>query len=136
MLLACFLILPTISATALSDLNYHVYSGEGEIAMQGNIDIGLIKSESVGYLVVPAGTKVVSLYGSLLSLDNYFGDYENYTIEGYGVNDIDVYTVTGVAYVLNVDFIGYKGEALENNGGVLARGTSITPYINGEWMQQ
>jgi len=134
-LLACSLIVPAISATGLSNLNYNVFSGEGEIAMVGDIEIGLVKCESVGYLVVPTGTEVVSLYGELTSLEEYKSYLEDYTIEGYSIDDIDVYSVRGVAYALDIEFIGFKGSALENNGGVLAKGI-VQHYINGDWTQQ
>jgi len=132
-LLACSLILPTISATPLSDLGYTAFSGEGEIAMVGNIELGLIKGN--GYFVVPTGSKVISLDGNLISLNEYKQYLGNYTIEGYGADDIDIYSVSGVVYILSAEFIGFKGNALDNGSGIIAKGT-VQHYVNGDWTQQ
>ncbi len=132
-LLACSLIIPLTSATLSSDLGYNVFSGEGDIAMTGNIGLGLVKGD--GFLVVPNGTEVISLIGDLTSLAGYESYFENYTFEGYTINDVDIYTVNGIAYAQNVKFIGFRGNALDNNGGIVATGL-IEHYVDGDWTQQ
>ena len=132
-LLACSLILPIISATPFSDLGYTSFKGNGNIAFVGKMDIGLVKGD--GYFVVPAGTQVNSLTGDLTSLSRYKSYFENYTIEGYSIKDIDVYILNGVVYVQDVEFLGFRGNTLNNNGGIITN-SIIEHYADNGWTQQ